>query len=235
MMEQIGPKRLDTLLAIADPPAGVAEAPPRATPRRVGRTADRHRDAESPGGLAVSRGGKDESMRSPAPGRETELPFRRSRPRMKTGCKPGRTRGRRSVPAGKAHRGRDGAALPGHPDRPVWEGQGNVMASTPAAPADTEALDALLAECELAARRARLRTTSSGARAKSWACSWPAQQWNARRAIEDLASLSRAPAAAARRRGRGRVLRVGLGDGGGRSAQFPTAWRGRLVTRELEV
>ncbi|MDQ3935841.1 MAG: DNA alkylation response protein, partial [Actinomycetota bacterium] len=72
----------------------------------------------------------------------------------------------------------------------VWEGSGNVMAIDVlrAARAEPEAVEAVLAECELArGADARYDHFLGRARASLELLSGPHPHWNARRAVEDLA------------------------------------------------
>jgi putative acyl-CoA dehydrogenase len=123
----------------------------------------------------------------------------------------------------------------------VWEGSGNVMALDVlrASRTDPEAVEALLAECELAVGAdARYDHFLARARQSVTMLGGPHPQWNARRAVEDLALalqgsllLRHAPPAVA-----DAFCASRLGDGGWAFGTIPDGVAAdAIVSRALEV
>ncbi len=123
----------------------------------------------------------------------------------------------------------------------VWEGSGNVMALDVlrAIGPEPEALDAFLAECELArGADARLDHHLARVRASLDVLGGPHPHWNARRAVEQLALalqasllLRHAPAETA-----DAFCASRLGDGGWAFGTMPDSVAAEaIVTRALEV
>jgi putative acyl-CoA dehydrogenase len=252
MIAQIGPTRLDTLLGIAGIlRRAVAEAVHHARHRSAfgGRLAEQpamlnvladlavESEAATAAGLRVARAWDDDS----------ELPFRRlATAVMKYWvCK------RAAAAAAEALEclGGNGYVEEAPMARlyrdiqigTVWEGSGNVMALDilRAARAEPEALDALLAECELArGADARYDHFLASARASVDLLAGPHPHWNARRAVQDLALalqgsllLRHAPAEVA-----DAFCASRLGDGGWAFGSMPNGVAAEpIVTRALEV